>query len=125
MTEAIHPPNRRTSLLYPNLYTWFLFLSAMDVMLTGVALAMGAYESNPVAAWFLERFGAGGLVLLKFTAVPVVIGLCEYIGRRKPPTGRKLIEWVVALSAVPIVVTLSILMVAAYLKEPAAAGSGG
>lgn len=103
------------AVLYPNPYAWFLLLSALDVMLTGIALTVGAYEANPVAAWFLERYGVGGLILLKFTAVPTVILLCEYIGRKKPPTGRRLVEWVVALSAIPIVLTLVLLYTRIYV----------
>jgi hypothetical protein len=104
----------RLHALYPNQYVWFVFLSAMDVLLTAIALQHGAYEANILAAALLRRFGIAGLILLKFTAVPLVIGLCEYIGRRKPPTGRRLAEWLVALGAVPVVVTFAILLLRVY-----------
>lgn len=107
-------PRPSREVLYPELYTWFVFLSAMDVLLTAVALQFGAYEANIFAAYLLRRYGTIGLVGLKFTAVPTVILLCEYIGRRKPPTGRRLAEWIVALSAIPIVVTLVLLLVRVY-----------
>jgi hypothetical protein len=114
----------RAPALYPGQYTWFLFLSAMDVMLTGLALYFGAYEANILAAWLLNRYGMGGLVLLKFTAVPVVIGLCEYIGRRRPATGRRLAEWVVAISAIPIVTTLVMLVLIVHVLTPLHALAG-
>ena len=102
------------AVLYPNHYVWFVFLSAMDVLLTAVALQFGAYEANILAAWLLERYGVAGLIVLKFTAVPIVIVLCEFTGRRKPATGRRLAEWVVALSAIPIVITLILLLARVY-----------
>ena len=100
--------------LYPNHYVWFVFLSVLDVLLTSVALQHSAHEANPLAAWLLHRYGVGGLVLLKFTAVPIVIGLCEFIGRRKSGTGRRLAEWIVALAAIPIVVTFVLLIARLY-----------
>jgi hypothetical protein len=111
-----HPPQSilRSVVLYPNQYVWFVFLSAMDVLLTAVALRFGAYEANILAAWLLRKLGVAGLILLKFTAVPTVILLCEFIGRRKPATGRRLAEWVVALAAVPIVTTLVLLLARVY-----------
>src|SRR5688572_22477845 len=108
------PAKSRRHVLYPGHYTWFVFLSAMDVVLTTVALWFGAYESNIFAAWVLERWGLRGLVALKFTAVPIVLLLCEYIGRRKPATGKRLAEWVVALAAVPIVFTTILLLFRVY-----------
>lgn len=112
--EPTQPEPASRAVLYPNHYIWFVFLSAMDVLLTAVALRFGAYEANPLAAWLLERYGVAGLIVLKFTAVPIVIFLCEFIGRHKPPVGARLAEWVVALAAIPIAITLVLLLARVY-----------
>ena len=103
-------PFLRRHALYPNQYLWFVFLSALDVLLTALALLNGAREANIVAAWMLRQYGVGGLILLKFTAVPIVIALCQIVGTHKPGTGQRLAEWVVALAAIPIVIGVVILL---------------
>ena len=56
---------------------WLLFiaLSGADLFLTWRLLSSrgsAVYESNPVAAWFLGRFGWMGLTAFKAVAVLVV-----------------------------------------------------
>ncbi len=43
----------RSGCLYPDLYTWFVFFAAMDVMLTWTILALGGREING----FADRVG--------------------------------------------------------------------
>jgi hypothetical protein len=103
--------------LFPDLYVWFVFLSFMDVMLTHIAFnGYGAIEANPFAAWMIrlfEQWGHGSLTALtalKFTAVPIVLIICEFVGRHRYATGKKLAEWMVALAAIPIVFTFILLL---------------
>ena len=68
--------------LYPNHYTWLVFVSAMDIMMTCTVIVFGGHEVNVIANFFLRRWGLPGMVMFKFALVVVVIGLCELIGRR-------------------------------------------
>ena len=75
-------------------------------MLTWVVLAYGGRETNGIAAKVLSDFGLAGLVVFKFVLVVFVICLCEFIGRRSPRSARRLAEWAVGLTCVPLVVVL-------------------
>jgi len=111
-------PRRRRPVRYPNAYTWFVFLAALDVMLTylilhpllfprdpGMTESRGR-EINTVAQRVIEHWGVPGMVVFKFLLVLMVIFTCEYIGRRRVETGRRLAEWAVAITTIPIVVAL-------------------
>jgi hypothetical protein len=95
--------------LYENHYTWFVFVSALDVMLTWVILHTGGREANQLAAMVLERFGLEGLVVFKFVLVILVIAICEILGRKNLQTGRRLASWAVALTCVPLFVAVALL----------------
>jgi len=95
---------------YPAPYTWLVFLASMDIMLTWIVLHGGGNEVNSLAAWVIRIAGLPGMVIYKFALVLVIIGVCEVIARRKEPTARKLAEWAVAITAVPVVITLVLLM---------------
>lgn len=88
--------------LFPNLYTWLVFLAAMDVIFTTLILWIGGREVNWLADRVLQRFGVPGAVAMKFSAVILVVIICEFIGRLRHPTGRRLAEWSVAISTVPV-----------------------
>jgi hypothetical protein len=103
-------PSRATSpVLYENHYTWFVLVSALDLMLTWVVLQLGGREANGLAAAVLERFGLEGMIYFKFALVVFVIALCEIVGRRDRGAGRKLATWAVALTCVPLLVAVGLL----------------
>jgi len=92
--------------LYPNVYVWYVLLASLDVMLTAVIVAAGGHEMNSLADRVLGRWGLPGLVVFKFSLVLVVVAICEVVGRRNDRKGRKLAEWAVAITAIPVVVSL-------------------
>ena len=105
---------RRTSdpfspVLYENHYTWFVLVSALDIMLTWLVLHAGGREANAIAAAVLQRWGLEGMVVFKFALVVFVIALCEVIGRRNHAAGRRLATWAVALTCVPLVIAVLLL----------------
>lgn len=117
-TDAGLAPRPKRSVRYPNAYVWFVFLSALDVMLTYLILhpvlfprdlhmteSRGA-EANVVANWFIQRFDVPGMVVFKFVLVVMVVVFCEIIGRYKDQTGRRLAEWAVAITSIPVIVAL-------------------
>jgi hypothetical protein len=104
-------PRRTTSaVLYENHYTWFVLVSALDVMFTWIVLHAGGREANAIAAAVLQRFGLEGMVAFKFALVAFVIVLCEVIGRRSRNAGRNLASASVALTCVPLVVAVMLLV---------------
>ncbi len=106
MTEPDAASLRAKPLRYPYLYVWFVFISALDVMLTWVILYFGGWEVNHVADFVIGRFGLPGLVTFKFGIVVFVIVLCEVVGRRRPAAGKTLAEWSIAITSIPVVVAL-------------------
>ena len=106
------------SVRYPAAYTWFVFLAALDVMLTYLILHPVLFfrtpdmtesrgtEVNALANYIIQRWDVPGMVLFKFVLVVGVVVICEIIGRRKAEAGRRLAEWSVAITVIPVVVAL-------------------
>lgn len=90
--------------LYPQYYVWYVFLSALDVLLTWVILHLDGREANVLADWIIRRHNLPGVVAFKFTLVVAVVLVCEFVGRRNRRAGRKLARWMIVLSAFPVVV---------------------
>jgi hypothetical protein len=69
----------------------FILLSLADLALTCWLLGRGnghAYEANPIARWWLARYGWPGLAAFKVAAVLVVLGLVAIIARSRPTAAR-------------------------------------
>ncbi len=111
-------PRGKRSVRYPNAYVWFVFLAALDIMLTYLILhpvlfshdpfmtePRGA-EVNALADWIIQRWDVPGMVAFKFLLVALVVVLCEIIGRHKQETGRRIAEWAVAITAIPVILAL-------------------
>ncbi len=101
-------PERRSFLrraaLYPDLYTWYVFVSSIDILFTWLILTAGGHEVNALAAWVVRTHNVPGLVVFKFGTVVFVVLVCETIGRRKYQAGVKLARWAVVISGFPVVV---------------------
>jgi hypothetical protein len=104
--------------LYPNVYAWYVLLASLDLMLTSAILEAGGYELNAVADGIYLRWGMGGMIVYKFLLVSVVVCICEFVGRRREPTGRRLAEWAVAISAIPVALALMQLIVRMHVLGP-------
>jgi len=101
------PPRRpflRQPTLYPGLYTWYVFVSALDVLFTWLILAADGEEVNALADWIIRNHSLPGLAVFKFATVVLVLLICEVVGRRRFQTGAKLARWAVVLSGFPAVV---------------------
>lgn len=99
-------------MLHQQAYVWFVFVSALDIMLTWVILLLGGSEVNVVADAVIEHAGLSGIVMYKFCLVVFVIILSEAVGRRNAGAGRKLAEWSIAITAIPVVLSVIQLFVA-------------
>jgi hypothetical protein len=109
-------PNRLSGVLYPDVYVWYVLLASLDIMLTWVVLHLGGREVNTVADWVIDRWGAPGIVSYKFGLVMLVVGICEFVGRRNGRTGRKLAEWAVAVSSIPVILAFVQLLLKIHIQ---------
>lgn len=105
----VHPLTQ-PEMLYQKAYLWFVFVSALDVMLTWKILQKGGDEVNPIAKEVIELWGFEGAIVFKFAVVVWVVIACELAGRRKPHTGRWLSWTAVAVSALPVAYSLGLLL---------------
>jgi hypothetical protein len=102
--------------LYPNPYIWFVFLSALDVLCTYLVLhpifshpatlAPRGREVNLLARWVIDIGGLPGMVVYKFALVMLIVVICETVGWQRYALGKRLAEWCVAISAIPVVLSL-------------------
>jgi Domain of unknown function (DUF5658) len=99
-------------MLFQDAYVWFVLVSVLDLMLTWIILLLGGSEVNVIADAVIKHTGAAGMVMYKLCLTMFVIVMCEVIGRRRRPAGLKLAEWSVAVSAIPVVLSLVQLYVA-------------
>lgn len=74
-------------LTYQNAYVWFIFVSAMDIIITTGVLYLDGEEVNPIARAVIEAFGKPGMIVFKFVLVGFIIAICEFVGRRKYRAG--------------------------------------
>jgi len=87
---------------FPRLYTWFVFLAAMDVMMTAIVLHFGGFEANALAAWVIEHGDKWGTLGFKFAIVALVLCLCEWVGRLDRGAGLRLATAVVVIQSLPV-----------------------
>jgi hypothetical protein len=113
------------TLSHPRKLALFAALNLADLALTWHLVGRGggaAYESNPVAAWWLVSFGWAGLAGFKLAAVGVVAALALVVSRSRPRVGGRLLAF--GCSALLGVVLYSGFLVhglAAEASAPAAA----
>jgi len=98
----------------------FALLSAADFAFTWHLLARAGshYEANPVANWWLGKFGWLGLAMFKALTVLTVASLVALVGSRKPAAARNLLRF--GCAAVGVVVAYS-----AFLAHPKRAEARG
>ncbi len=106
-TQSLAAPLRQAAAL-PDHACWLVLVSALDLMLTATIIArFGGREVNGIAQRVIDLGGLPGLIVFKFAVVIAVIAIWEFIARRQPHTARRLAEWGVALSAMPVVLGLA------------------
>lgn len=87
--------------LHPDRYAWHVLMPALDILITVTVLVhLGMREADTIAQWSITPLGTWGLIGLSFLSVVVMI--CEYVGRRDAPRGRRLTVVAIAVSALPV-----------------------
>ena len=104
----------RRAVLYPDVYVWYVFVAALDIMLTWIILHSDGSEVNLLADWIIRRWDLPGTVIFKFSCALLVVLICEFIGRVRPRLGRRLAQWAIALTAVPVVWAFTQLLIARF-----------
>ena len=94
-------------MLYPSAYKWFVFFSAVDVVLTWFILLLGGTEVNVLADAVIGYAGLKGILIYKFCLAILVVLQCEVIGRRRPRVGRNLARVAVAITSVPVILSIA------------------
>ena len=107
MEEPSLPPPPQNilivKLLFPVEYGLFLVLNLLDIFLSLVVFHLGGYEVNRVADYFLRNWGRLAFVVYKLILVFLVIGLAEYIGRRRRSSARLLLWFAIAMLTVVVI----------------------
>ena len=98
----------------PNYYTWLVFVSAMDIMMTWTILHLGGSEANPVADAVILRWGLGGMIAFKFAIVVFFVVMCEWVARKRRETGRVLASCGIMISAFPSVYAAGLMLIHMY-----------
>lgn len=105
----------RGNVLFPVGYSWLVLAGSLDVIMTYLMLNLGAIEVNIVADRAIRAGGLWGLIALKFLALAIVLGICEYVGRRRLAAARSLVGAGVALNFMPV--ALSIAQLAIFFDD--------
>jgi hypothetical protein len=93
---------------HPGKYTLFAVLGLTDLVLTCYLLRTASgwiYESNPVAQWWLVRWGWAGLVGFKLAVILLVMAAISLIARYRPRTAGHVLSF--ACGATVLVVAYS------------------
>ena len=81
---------------HPRKLVLFATLSLADLALTRFLLERAggsAYESNPVAAWWLSSFGWPGLAGFKLAVILLAAALAVIVSRRRPRAGGRVLAF--------------------------------
>ncbi len=85
----------------------FILVNALDVFLTVLLLYRHTHdEGNPLAKWFLDRWGVPGMVYFKFGMVAAVCVIAQVVARRRPATARRLLHATTALVGAVVIYSL-------------------
>lgn len=85
----------------------FLLVSVFDVLMTWFMLRSGRfYEANPVARYFINHWGARGMVYFKFSVVAFVCVLTQVIAARRPVTAERILKFATIVVACVVVYSL-------------------
>lgn len=96
---------------FQNQYVWFVFFSALDIMLTWAILSRGGREVNPVANEIIQMWGLNGAILFKFSITALVVVVCEVVARKRFGLAFALSITAVIVSSIPVFYSLMLLLV--------------
>jgi hypothetical protein len=96
---------------YQNAYVWLVLVSALDVILTLLAVYVWeGREINPIAAAVIEAMGFAWGIVLKFASILLVIIICEVVGRHDDRKGQALAILAILLNVAAAMYTCALLI---------------
>lgn len=92
----------------------FVLVSALDVFATYILLRNGDHfsESNPVAQFFLNRWGIKGMIYFKMGMVAFICTIAHVISLQRPEWARRVLQF--ATIVVACVVVYSVILLARH-----------
>ncbi|MBK8915844.1 MAG: hypothetical protein IPM64_14840 [Phycisphaerales bacterium] len=105
------PWSMRHPVLYPWVYIWFVLLAALDIICTWKIISLGGSEANWLADIVIRHGGVVGTSAYKFGLTVIIILVCEFVGRRRYTTGRRLAKTAVWITCIPVFVALVQMMI--------------
>ena len=97
----------------PDELVLFIFVNALDVFMTYWMLAHGGFtESNPIALYFIHRWGIRGMVYFKFSVVAFVSLIAHIVGIYNPQLAVRFLRL-----GIVIVIAVVIYSFALYLRH--------
>jgi uncharacterized membrane protein len=94
--------------------TWFILANCLDVFLTYVLIRAGAIESNPIANYFLQRWGFAAMIYFKMFVVAFVCVIAQIVAWKNLQKAK----WLMALGIllVGVVVVYSAVLYARHFR---------
>ncbi len=88
---------------------WFILFSVLDILLTYKLLSSGkVQEANPIARYFINRWGAKGMVYFKMGMVAFITVLAQVIAVRNRAAARWVLWFGIAIVGVVVVYSVSL-----------------
>jgi len=97
-------------MLHQTAYKWFIYISAVDIVLTWFILLLGGSEVNILADAVISHSGLMGIITYKFCLVILVVVICEVVGRRRPKLGKNLSRAAICITALPVMLSIAQLL---------------
>ncbi|TWT58457.1 hypothetical protein KOR42_18320 [Thalassoglobus neptunius] len=90
----------------------FILVNVLDFLMTYLLLSTGKFrESNPIAEFFLHRWGpVQGMLYFKLSLVVVVCVIAQIIALKKPATARWLLNFGTVIVVGVVVYSLTIFL---------------
>lgn len=84
--------------------TWFILVSALDIFATYILLRDGNFrESNPVALYFMLRWGDKGMIYFKLAMVALVCTIAHIVSLERPAWAQRLLQFATVVVAAVVV----------------------
>jgi len=83
--------------------TLFILVNVLDIFMTYILIRFGGIEANPIARFFLNRWGFAGMIFFKLGMVAFITVLSQVIARRNLQTARRLLQFGTLIVAIVVV----------------------
>lgn len=91
---------------------WFVLVSALDIFATYILLRQGDQfsESNPIARYFLDRWGIKGLIYFKMGMVAFICTVAHVISLKRPEWAQRVLQLATVVVAAVVVYSVMLLL---------------